>query len=191
MSYSNLRPRVEPRLAEIYRKFAQKLTQYEHELEENFNLQPFDPVKAREDLAERRERAERKAKLQQDVEREIEDMYHKKSQLPKRPVKLDTRYNQDLESLHSEEDFGTLEAPIELENLQSQDGQENDSETPDGSVLEEQSDTPDGSIQQETDTPEASFKDEDSDTPEGSLNNQHSNGEEEGEDSFEESKQEG
>ena len=41
-----------------------KLTQYEHELQENFNLEPFDPKKAREDLIEKRQRAERKAKLQ-------------------------------------------------------------------------------------------------------------------------------
>ena len=113
MSYANLRPRVEPRLAEVYRKFAQKLTQYEHELEENFNLEPFDPAKARENLAERRERAERKAKLQQDVEREIDEVYQKKSQLPKRPVTVDDKYNLDLESLNSEEDFGTLEAPLD------------------------------------------------------------------------------
>ena len=113
MSYANLRPRVEPRLAEVYRKFAQKLTQYEHELEENFNLEPFDPAKARENLAERRERAERKAKLQQDVEREIDEVYQKKTQQPKRPVTVDDKYNLDLESLNSEEDFGTLEAPLD------------------------------------------------------------------------------
>ena len=113
MSYANLRPRVEPRLAEIYRKFAQKLTQYEHELEENFNLEPFDPAKARENLAERRQRAERKAKLQQDVEREINEVYQKKMQQPKRPVTVDDKYNLDLESLNSEEDFGTLEAPLD------------------------------------------------------------------------------
>ena len=44
-------------------------------------------------------------------------MYQKKNQLPKRPVKLDMKYNLDLESLNSEEDFGTLEAPIESDNL--------------------------------------------------------------------------
>ena len=113
MSYANLRPRVEPRLAEVYRKFAQKLTQYEHELEENFNLEPFDPAKTRENLAERRQRAERKAKLQQDVEREIDEVYQKKRQQPKRPVTVDDKYNLDLESLNSEEDFGTLEAPMD------------------------------------------------------------------------------
>ena len=54
------------------------------------------------------------------------------------------KYNLDLESLNSEEDFGTLEAPIESDNLQSLERAE--SETPDGSEVEEQSDTPDGSI---------------------------------------------
>ena len=33
ISYASLKPRVEPRLQEIYRKFAVKLTEYEHELE--------------------------------------------------------------------------------------------------------------------------------------------------------------
>ena len=38
-------------------------------------------------------------------------MYQKKMQQPKRPVTVDDKYNLDLESLNSEEDFGTLEAP--------------------------------------------------------------------------------
>ena len=80
ISYASLKPRVEPRLQEIYRKFAVKLTQYEHELKENFNLEPFDPKKAREDLIERRQRAERKAKLQQEVENEIADNMRMKRQ---------------------------------------------------------------------------------------------------------------
>ena len=40
-------------------------------------------------------------------------MYQKKMQQPKRPVTVVDKYNLDLESLNSEEDFGTLEAPLD------------------------------------------------------------------------------
>ena len=75
-SYASLRPRVEPRLQEIYRKFAGRLTEYEHELAANFNVKgSFKPEKVRDDLIERRQRAERAAKLREDVERELEEAY--------------------------------------------------------------------------------------------------------------------
>lgn len=55
ISYASLKPRVEPRLQEIYRKFASKLTEYEHELAANFNVKGnFKPEKVRDDLIERR-----------------------------------------------------------------------------------------------------------------------------------------
>lgn len=53
ISYASLKPRVEPRLQEIYRTFAVKLTEYEHELEANFNLKKFNPVQARLDITKR------------------------------------------------------------------------------------------------------------------------------------------
>ena len=55
ISYASLRPRVEPRLQEIYRKFATKLTDYEHELAANFNVkEKFKPEKVRDNLIERK-----------------------------------------------------------------------------------------------------------------------------------------
>ena len=54
ISYASLKPRVEPRLQEIYRKFAVKLTEYEHELEDNFNIKgKFDAQQVREDIGRR------------------------------------------------------------------------------------------------------------------------------------------
>ena len=48
-SYSDLAPpRVEPRLEEIYRKFAHRLTEYKKELGVNFNVtEKFDPEAVR------------------------------------------------------------------------------------------------------------------------------------------------
>ena len=58
ISYANLgKPRIEKPLQEIYRKFAEQLTQYEDELKETFNLKgKFDAKQVREDLTKRKER---------------------------------------------------------------------------------------------------------------------------------------
>ena len=78
ISYASLKPRVEPRLQEIYRKFASKLTEYEHELAANFNVNgKFQPAKVRDDLVEKKQRADRAARLREDVEREISEVYAK------------------------------------------------------------------------------------------------------------------
>ena len=57
ISYANLNPRVEPKLQEIYRKFAGKLTEYEDELKNNFNIaDKFEPERVRNDITKRKER---------------------------------------------------------------------------------------------------------------------------------------
>lgn len=57
LSYASLKPRVEPRLQEIYRKFAGKLIEYENELKDNFQIKgKFDPKQAREDITKRQMR---------------------------------------------------------------------------------------------------------------------------------------
>ena len=60
ISYASLNPRVEPRLQEIYRKFTKKLTQYEDELRDNFNISDkFEPDQARNDIVRRKERQDK------------------------------------------------------------------------------------------------------------------------------------
>lgn len=78
ISYKELAPkRVEPRLQEIYRKFAGKLTEYERELKENFSLKAeFDPDEVRRKLEISKERFERKQKLEAEVAKEIERVYN-------------------------------------------------------------------------------------------------------------------
>ena len=57
LSYASLNPRVEPRLQEIYRKFAGKLREYEHELKDNFKIKgKFDPEEAKDDIIRRKQR---------------------------------------------------------------------------------------------------------------------------------------
>jgi len=64
-SYADLAaPRVEPRLAEIYRKFSHKLTEYKDEMQQNFNVDPnqkFDPKYVGERIDKQKDLAEFKA----------------------------------------------------------------------------------------------------------------------------------
>jgi hypothetical protein len=65
-------PRVEPRLQEIYRKFASKMSEYKHEIGVSFNVyDKFDPDFVRHKLAGKQEYAEFKAKVEEEVDQEI------------------------------------------------------------------------------------------------------------------------
>lgn len=75
ISYASLKPRVEPQLQEIYRKFTVKLTEYEHELEANFSLKKFDPRQARLEITKRHQRQDQMEALRARVESEIDRVY--------------------------------------------------------------------------------------------------------------------
>ena len=80
MSYAELNPRVEPRLQEIYRKFAVKLSEFEADLADNFNVKgKFDPEQAREDIARRKERKAMLESLEMKVKVEIDRVYANKA----------------------------------------------------------------------------------------------------------------
>ena len=80
ISYASLgKPRIEPRLQEIYRKFATKLTEYEDELKDNFNIKgDFKPKEVREEIIKRKQNQDTMDKLREQVESEIERVYANK-----------------------------------------------------------------------------------------------------------------
>jgi len=60
-SYADLRPtRVEPRLNEIYRKFAKKLKKFEPEIQRHFNIEPRTIEQVKDKVREQEERDERR-----------------------------------------------------------------------------------------------------------------------------------
>ena len=79
-NYAKLgKPRIEKPLQEIYRNFAVKLTEYEDELKDTFQIKgKFDPKQTREDLTKRKERESVMEKLKAQVENEIDRVYANK-----------------------------------------------------------------------------------------------------------------
>lgn len=169
ISYASLKPRVEPRLQEICRKFASKLIEYEHELKDNFQLKgKFDPKQVREDIKKRQMRQDQMASLRNQVEAEIERVYSNKetkertSVLSRKPMGQasgkggsSVQLNEDLM------DLGTIEVSDDIEPPKFQPAQTAIEETDDFDFVEvENSDDQESEISLREDLSGSSYSDE-------------------------------
>lgn len=119
LSYASLQPnRVEPRIAEIFRKFSYKLKEYKQELEVNFNLdgKKTDINEVKDRVQERKDRQERQEKMKAEVEKYVQ-----------KHIRPDTA--------NQENEDGRGDAAKDAEQVEEVEASENDS---DGEFKEEE-----------------------------------------------------